>query len=107
MPLAMTHELRLHGIMPIQPRALIAAPAQAQPRPRPQTEPVPVISRREVLLGVVSNRVWSMYYRASVKRILNHAARLAKYLSRFALDRPWAASDHGPMRAVTLRPPSV
>ena len=74
-----THELRLHGSVPIQPqpRALIAAPPPAQPRPRPQSEPAPAISRREVVLGAISDRARHIRHRAPVKRMLDQAARCA------------------------------
>jgi hypothetical protein len=74
-----THELRLHGALPIQPqpRASIAAPPPAQPLPRSQREPTPAISHREVVLGVVSDRARHIRHRAPVKRMLDYAARFA------------------------------
>jgi hypothetical protein len=74
-----THELRLHGALPIQPqpRARIAAPPPAQPRSRSQREPTPAISNREVVLGAISDRARHIRRRAPVERMLYEAARFA------------------------------
>ena len=74
-----TDVLRLHGFQPIQPqpRTVTFAPEQAQPRPRPHRQPAPAVSRREVFLGVVSDRAKAIYHRRPVKRLLDHAARYA------------------------------